>query len=323
MRRNFIIVLIALFLCSGIAAFAQGEEPQAEQTQTDIQTNTQGQPPAQQPSAQQPPAVQDPAQIVRPSETASPPSTVRKILTNVWSDQKVMWTSPFHTKPEDRKWWGLFGVGTAALIVEDRRISDSISYGTTQVSFSKSISQIGADYTTAPLAAGFYFYGKWKDDAKARETGVLAAEALIDSTIIVEILKVAGGRERPDVVGGKGRFFKGQGFNSAFPSGHSIMSWSFASLVAHEYAPGKVAPILAYSLASVVSVSRLTARKHFASDILAGGAMGWFIGRYVYEHHLDPDIHKRYNPRAALVPEVNPLFDMRTKTYGVSLNWVR
>ena len=101
------------------------------------------------------------------------------------------------------------------------------------------------------------------------------------------------------------------------------MSWSFASLVAHEYAPGKVAPILAYSLASVVSVSRLTARKHFASDILAGGAMGWFIGRYVYEHHLDPDIHKRYNPRAALVPEVNPLFDMRTKTYGVSLNWVR
>jgi len=98
----------------------------------------------------------------------------RKLLTNVWNDQKAMWTSPFHTKPEDRKWWGLFGVGTAALVIEDRHLSDSISYGTTQVSFSKNISQIGADYTTAPLAVGLYFYGKWKDDAKARETGVLA-----------------------------------------------------------------------------------------------------------------------------------------------------
>src|SRR3989442_4002466 len=129
MRRNFIIVLIALFLCSGIAAFAQGEEPQAEQTQTDIQTNTQGQPPAQQPSAQQPPAVQDPAQILRPSETSNPPSTVPKILTNVWSDQKVMWTSPFHTKPQDRQWCGLFSIRTAALIREDRRDFDATSSG--------------------------------------------------------------------------------------------------------------------------------------------------------------------------------------------------
>ncbi|HYR44307.1 MAG TPA: hypothetical protein VER98_14855, partial [Terriglobia bacterium] len=115
MRSNSVIVLLALFLCSGMAAFADGEEQtqQTEQTQADTQT-------AQAP--QQPPAAQDPAQIVRPSETASPPSTARKILTNVWSDQKAMWTSPFHTKPEDRKWWGLFGVGTAALIVEDRHI---------------------------------------------------------------------------------------------------------------------------------------------------------------------------------------------------------
>src|SRR6267143_866589 len=305
MRLNLVIVFIALFSYSGIPAFAEGEEQQqTEPTQTDTQ--------AQQPQ-QQPPAAQDPEQVVRPSETASTPSTGRKLLTNVWNDQKAMWTSPFHTKPEDRKWWGLFGVGTAALVIEDRHISDSISYDTTQVSFSKNVSQIGADYTTAPLAVGFYFYGKWKDDAKAREAGVLAGEALIDSTIIVEILKLAGGRERPDVAGGKGRFFKGKGLNGSFPSGHSIMSWSFASLVAHEYAPGKVTPILAYTLASIVSVSRFTARKHFASDILAGGAMGWFIGRYVYERHLDPNIHKRYNPRAALVPEVNPLFDMRTK----------
>lgn len=47
--------------------------------------------------------------------------------------------------------------------------------------------------------------------------------------------------------------------------------------------------------AAIVSVSRFSARKHFASDILAGGSMGWFIGRYVSQQHLDPNIHKRFN----------------------------
>ncbi len=310
MRLNLVIVFTTLILFSGAPAFADDEAqetPPPQQTQADNQT------PA-------PPAVQNPEQIIRPSETESPPSTARKIVKNIWSDQKAMWTSPFHTKPEDRKWWGIFGVGTAALIAGDRHISNSIGYGTTQVSFSKNISRIGADYTTVPLAAGFYFYGKWKDDAKARETGALAAETLIDSTIIVNLLKLASGRERPDLAGGNGRFFKGE---DGFPSGHAIMTWSFASLIAHEYAPGKVTPILAYSLASIVSVSRFTARKHFASDILVGGAMGWFIGRYVFEHHLDPNIHKRYEQTVfnRIKPDVNPLIDLRTHTYGVSLTW--
>jgi hypothetical protein len=152
-----------------------------------------------------PPALQNPDQIVRPSETASPPSAARKIVKNIFSDQKAMRTSPFHTQPEDRKWWGTFGLGTAALIAGDRHIS--------------------------------------------------------------------------------------------------------------KYAPGKVTPILAYTLASVVSVSRFTARKHFASDILAGGAMGWFIGGYVFEHHLDPNIHKRYEQTVfnRLKPDVNPLLDVRTQ----------
>ena len=85
-----------------------------------------------------------------------------------------------------------------------------------------------------------------------------------------------------------------------------------------------MAPIVAYSLATVVSVARFTGQKHFASDIVAGGAMGWFIGRYVFEHHLDPNIHKRYNQPVVsrLMPtNIKPVMDLRTKTYGVALNW--
>ena len=38
-------------------------------------------------------------------------------------------------------------------------------------------------------------------------------------------------------------------------------------------------PYVAYGLASVVSAARFTAQKHYASDIVAGAAMVWFIGR--------------------------------------------
>src|SRR5439155_3313158 len=143
-----------------------------------------------------------------------------------------------------------------------------------------------------------------RDDPKARETGVLGAETLLDSYMVVSALKIAFGRERPEQVGGDGRFFKG---HNGFPSGHAIMTWSFASLISHEYAPGKVVPIIAYSTAAIVSASRFTARKHYASDIIAGGAMGWFIGRYVFQQHLDPNIHKRFNPPIAFAPVVNPV----------------
>jgi len=102
-----------------------------------------------------------------------------------------------------------------------------------------------------------------------------------------------------------------------------MMTWSFASLISHEYKGGKVVPEIAYSLASVVSVSRFTAQKHFASDIVAGGAMGWFIGKYVFEHHLDPTIHKRYNSslQNRYYPEIVPAIEPGTHTYALSLIW--
>ena len=307
-------VLVVCLILPRPALFAQDQIAAADrdQAQQEQQENKE--------QGTKPVPTEDPDQIVRPSETASTPSTGRRLLTNFWADQKAMWSSPFHIKAEDRKWWGIFGGSTVALIAADRHLSDALPNTTGQISWSKQVSRIGADYTTLPLAGGFYLYGRLKNDAKARETGVLGAEALLDSYIIVGILKVAAGRERPELEGGEGRFFKGQ---HGFPSGHSIMSWSFASLIAHEYAPGKVTPIIAYSLATIVSASRFTARKHFASDIVAGGAMGWFIGKYVFEHHLDPEIHKRYetNKVSHLIPEVSPLFAPTSHTYGLSLLW--
>src|SRR5438034_5666807 len=312
LRRNCIsIALIAFLVVPSVSVFAQDPQEPPQQA-------AQASPPPTDTQTPKTPPPQDPAKVVRPSETASTPSTAHKIITNFWGDQKAFFTSPFHINSDNAKWWGLFGLGTAALIATDRRTSKALPNSISQISFSKKVSNIGADYTTLPIAAGLYLYGRKKDNAKAREVGVLGAQALLDSAIFVEILKKIAGRERPELVGGNARFFKGK---DGFPSGHAIETWSFASLISHEYAQSKVVPIVTYSLAAAVSVSRFTARKHYASDIVAGGAMGWFIGKYVWDHHQDPEIHKRYGTISRLMPEMNPTLQPGSHTYGVNLAW--
>ncbi len=254
--------------------------------------------------------------IYYPGDTERLKPLGRKLFSNIWLDQKEIWTSPFRMHRGDAKWWIGFGAVTGALIATDRDSSTLFKNSQGQISWGNHISHVGASYTLIPLVAGFYGYGVLRDDPKAREVGVLGTEALLDSLIVAEALKFAAGRNRPDSQGEKSQFFDA---GDSFPSGHAIESWALASVIAHEYGRGhtKLVPILAYSLAGVVSMSRFAAQRHYASDIVAGGAMGWFIGRYVYKTHMDHAIHKH----AWLQPRVVPEFQPAARLYGLYLSF--
>lgn len=209
-------------------------------------------------------------------------------------DQKAIWTSPFHTSKSDAKWWGIFGGATAVLIATDKTTSRQLPNTKDQVSFANITSKMGAAYTLVPVSAAFYFAGALTKNDRLRETGFLGAEALANSLITVNVIKIATQRERPTEGNGDGRFFQGKGriWNSGagFPSGHAIETWAMASVIAHQYPHPRIVPILAYGLATTVAGSRFAARKHFASDIVVGAAMGWFIGDYVFGKRHDPEV---------------------------------
>ncbi len=255
--------------------------------------------------------VRDP--VWYPGDTERLKPLIHKLAANVWLDQKDIWTSPFRMKKIDAKWWIGFGAVTGALIATDHRTSTAFENSRGEIAWGNHISQIGASYTLIPLVAGFYGYGVLRDDPKAREVGVLGTEALLDGLIVMELLKTATRRNRPDSTSEPGEFFEG---GTSFPSGHAIESWSIASLLAHEYGrKSKVVPIVAYSLATIVSSARFAAQKHYASDIVLGAGMGWFIGRYVYQTHMAHAIHHS----ALLHPKIIPLMDPGSRTYRISL----
>jgi membrane-associated phospholipid phosphatase len=151
--------------------------------------------------------------------------------------------------------------------------------------------------------------------SKLRDTGLLGAEALVDGLIVSEVLKVATGRQRPLEGDGGGHFFHG---GHAFPSGHTVGSFALASVVAHQYHGNKAVVILAYGLATMVGASRFSARQHSASDIVTGGAIGWFIGRHVFERRQDG---RRPLVKARLFPQVIPQVQPSDRIYGLSLAW--
>lgn len=242
--------------------------------------------------------------IFYPGDTERWKPLARKLFANTLLDQKEIWTSPFHMRTSDIKWWVGIGSVTAGLIATDHDTSKVFENSRGQITWGNNLSRIGTSYTLLPLVAGFYGYGVLRNDAKPREVGVLGAETLLDSLIVVEVLKPIARRNRPDASAEAGHFFES---GDSFPSGHAIESWALASVIAHEYGHGnKLVPIVVYGLASVVSGARFAAQRHYASDIVAGGAMGWFIGRYVYSTHMDHALHRHLAGHPRIVPEIRP-----------------
>ena len=236
---------------------------------------------------------------------------MRKLFLNIVLDQEDIFTSPFHINRHNALEWLVPMAMTGALIASDTHIANAFENSHGQVRWGGRISNIGASYTLIPIVASSYVYGAWRDNPKGREIGVLGTETLLDSLIVAGVLKEVFRRNRPDEKN-PGDFWGG---GTSFPSGHAIQIWAIASLLDHEYKHKRIVGITAYSLAGIVSAARIAAQKHFASDVVAGGTMGWFIGRYVYDTHMSHLAHKH----SSLVPMIEPQVDPLQRRYAFAL----
>jgi membrane-associated phospholipid phosphatase len=249
------------------------------------------------------PALDRRDRIFYPGDTERPKPLLRKLFLNIALDQKDIFTSPFHINRHNALEWLVPMAANGALIASDNHIANAFENSRGQVRWGGRISNIGASYTLIPIVAGSYVYGAWRDDPKGREIGVLGTESLLDSLIVAGVLKGVFRRNRPDEKN-PGDFWGG---GTSFPSGHAIQIWAIASLLDHEYKHKRIVGITAYSLAGIVSAARIAAQKHFASDVVAGGTMGWFIGRYVYDTHMSHLAHKHSSLIPMVVPQSDPL----------------
>jgi membrane-associated phospholipid phosphatase len=211
----------------------------------------------------------------------------RRAFRDTLLDQKAIWTSPAHFKLKDLKWFAPLGTVTGLSFAYDPQISRRFVSKGTHVNRFQTISTAGV-VGMIGLGAGSYLWGVHTGNDRMRETGVLSAEAVADSMAFGTVLKYSFQRERPGVGSGQGDFFATTS-SPSFPSGHSLIAWSTASVIAHEY-PGWATKLGVYGLASAISLARVAGDKHYASDVLVGSAAGWLIGKYVYKAHHERDL---------------------------------
>lgn len=113
------------------------------------------------------------------------------------------------------------------------------------------------------------------------EASLTALTALGAASLIDLGLKVTFDRQYPYSMNSTGSFWKG---GRSFPSGHAATSFAFASVVAHRYPHNPWVKWGAYALATGVSLARYPAKKHYPSDILVGGTIGYLTGAYIADH---------------------------------------
>jgi hypothetical protein len=253
-----------------------------------------------------------------PTPLASPtPSLEQEFFRNVLRDQKAIWTAPFNLHSSDAKWLVPGSIGTMALITTDRITGDEVAESDDLGTASKILSFPGSIYGVAAVEGSFYIFGRKENDERARETGILSAEASIDSLIVSSALKGISQRGRPDTGADRSEFFDG---GSSFPSGHAIQAWSVATVVANEYSDHRAVQVAAYGIASAVSLARFTGEKHYLSDVLVGSALGYGIGKYVYSAHHRKKSQSDVDGESRL-PAISPEFNRGAHRYGIALTW--
>ncbi|MHB1685912.1 MAG: phosphatase PAP2 family protein [Ignavibacteriaceae bacterium] len=139
----------------------------------------------------------------------------------------------------------------------------------------------GSGYTLIAIA-GIYGYGLFLNDPGVRKIGLQTIEAVGYAGLITSILKSVVGRSRPYTNEGKANFhpFNTHASQTSFPSGHSTVVFAVSTVLANN-TDNVFLKILCYTAAGLVGCSRLYHNAHWFSDVIAGGAIGYFVGDYV------------------------------------------
>lgn len=223
--------------------------------------------------------------------------SLKRVIPNIIEDQKrIYWDFPSQLA-QGKHWLPAVAVltATAGLIVADQYDAPYFRRTSTFHDFNSGFSGTNTSLgiLLAPLA--MYGIGLLTKDGYAENTALISGEAVADSEILQEALKLTTRRVRPSSIPPYGDF-SGTFFSSntitdgGFPSGHTIAAFSVATVMAERYGKRhRWVPYVAYGLAGTVGFSRMTLSAHFPADVFVGATLGYAVSRFAVlraeQHH--------------------------------------
>ena len=199
---------------------------------------------------------------------------------------------------------GVFALGTAAVAPIDMQIANRLQDpGTQENRFLRTAAtgfRLLGDPGSVATGLGIYVIGRIDGQRRVQALGLHSMESIVLADLLAGGIKLMAGRQRPfiDIKNPYSfqlwRGFVGDQFRS-FPSGHTVTAFAFASTLTREtqfwwpHAAFWIGTVF-YGGAGLVGVSRMYNNMHWASDVMAGAAIGTILGLKVVKYtHSHPD----------------------------------
>ncbi len=230
---------------------------------------------------------------VPPAQPGSVDGPIKLLPSAIVHDQKPIVFFPVHAA-EGRHWKPALAVTLAAAGLVALDSHDARYFRKTHAfgDFNSAVSGRNAAIGMAAVPAAALALGWAHHDSYATQTALEAGQAAADAQILSLGMKVISRRLRPSDIPPTGDFghtwFKSNsalGFNSSFPSGHTITAFAIATVFAERYRRHRWVPWVAYGAAALVGFSRVTLQAHFPADVFAGAALGYSISHFVVLRH--------------------------------------
>jgi membrane-associated phospholipid phosphatase len=240
--------------------------------------------------------------LSQPDSANEPHSFNKKYIVSYWHDTKKIVAEPFHWKA--RQWSifaGLVGVSVVAYVY-DKEIYDFFQRNRTETTDAISkyaIEPWGSGLYSLPLLAGIYLTGIKNDHH--RNVALTGLKAFLLSGGAAQVTKYIFHRHRPGDNDPPNPYLWEGPFEfttdyTSFPSGHTATAFAVASVLAHGYKDKIWVGLTSYTIATLVGLSRIHDGKHWATDAIAGAALGTFIGTVLSKVNFTD------NPKFAINP---------------------
>lgn len=189
--------------------------------------------------------------------------------------------------------WIIFGGvagGTAGLMFLDESIQSMTLRNQQSDLYDASIDLAWTGHLiAADIASGLvYLSGLLSRNDELRVTGRMMGQSLIYAGTVALVLRLLTGRRWPAAKEGAFSFDTWPPDNTyhAFPSGHTVVVFALATVLAHQIDSWPVT-VLLYGTAVASGLGRIYLDQHWASDILLGAVLGFTTGRFVLSREVE------------------------------------
>ncbi len=145
----------------------------------------------------------------------------------------------------------------------------------------------GEPYTTLLISGALAVSGLANDNFTNKKIAFEIVQSAIYTVSITQLLKMSIGRERPYMNSGAYNFSPFQKIDNDYwslPSGHTSLAFSLSTILS-ENSKSDLLKAVWFIPAVMTAFSRVYQDEHWTSDVLLGGAVGYFIAKWISDQH--------------------------------------